>query len=190
MSEGYHGVGGAQFAPRIVEKSALVGGVGPPYISMYRDLNAYVVNHQVVATVDFPLALTGTFSSAFLLLRGSKLVATVALDTNGWVLQNARLAGRWDTRNMLSGLQVVKDPLNAGRHLCGDDPTYQSLRVEICKAADLATDPRNDGTSATCDALSLAVGAVTEPALLDGVQDDTAAGITPCGPAYSDQCTP
>jgi hypothetical protein len=171
-----------------VAKSSLVGGVGPPYVSNYIDDKAYVSGGVLVATMDFPLSLTGSFSATFILLRGAILQGRLTKDPAGWAIHDVRVGGRWDSRNLLTGMQVIKDPLNAGQYLCGPNPTYQSLKGEICKAADITVDPRNDRSSASCDAVSLAVGGDTEPAIIDGVQDESALSVTPCGATYADQC--
>jgi hypothetical protein len=172
----------------LVASSALQGGVGPPYVAKYSDANAYVANGVVVGLIDFPLALTGGFSGAFLQLRGTYVTAKLVKDARGWALHEGRMSGRWDTKNLLSGLQVVDDPLNPGQFLCGSNLTYQSLKKEICKSADISSNPGNDGTKAPCDAISLGLGFDTDPAIIGGWVDQTKPGKTPCGAQYTDSC--
>ncbi|CAN5391507.1 hypothetical protein BH09MYX1_BH09MYX1_21940 [soil metagenome] len=173
----------------IAAASALQGGSGPPYVSKYVDQSAYVANGVLVALLDFPLTLTGSFAAAFLQLRGTYVSAKLEKDSRGWVLHGGRMAGRWDTRNLLSAMQVIEDPLNKGSYLCGTNVTYQTFKKEICKSADIASNPQNDGlTDVGCDAISLGIGFDTDPAFLDGWEDDTKDAKAPCGPGYTDSC--
>ncbi len=172
----------------LIASVSLQGGAGPPYVAKYSDANAYVANGVVVGIVDFPLALTGGLSGAFLQLRGTYVTARLAKDSRGWAMHDGRISGRWDTKNLLTALQVVDDPLNPGQFLCGSNLTYQALKKEICKSADISSNPGNDGTNAPCDAISLAIGFDTDPALIGGYQAQTKPGKTPCGATYTDAC--
>lgn len=172
----------------IAAASSLQGGSGPPYVSKYVDSNAYVAGGVLVGLLDFPLALTGGFSAAFLQLRGTYVIARLDKDSRGWSLRDGRMTGRWDMKNLLSSMQVVDDPLNPGQFLCGANVTYQALKKEICKSADIMSNPANDGTDIQCDAISLGVGFEAEPAILNGWQDNAKQGKTPCGPNYTDTC--
>ncbi len=171
----------------IVDTTSLVGGTAPPYVPKYLDDNAYVAGSVLVGTLDFPLALGGSYSATFVELRSAVITADVVPMNGSFGLKNAIIAGRWDTRNLLTGMQVLGDPLNQGQYLCGNDATYQTFKAEICKAADVAADPQNDGTNAPCSAISLSLGFDSEPAQFGGAMPSSA-GSTPCGPTYTDQC--
>ena len=173
-----------------VDRASLVGGIAPPYVPTYVDGNAYVSGGVVVATLDFPLALGGSYSSTFISLSGARIVGVLDPQGSGYALRDARVVGRWGTRNLLTGMQVVGDPLNPGQYLCGSNLTYQTIKSEICKAADVTTAPQNDNSGAACDAMSLVLSFQSEPAQLGPVAADTsdAGALTPCGVSYTDQC--
>jgi hypothetical protein len=173
-----------------IDRASLVGGVAPPYVPTYVDGNAYVVGGVLAATLDFPLALGGAYSSTFISLSGARVVGVLDKRTTGYAIKDARVVGRWGSRNLLTGMQVAKDPLNKGKFLCGDDPTYLTFKTEICKAADLASNPQNDNAGASCDAMSLVLSFQSEPALLGPAATslDDGGNFTPCGATYTDQC--
>lgn len=168
-----------------LDPSSLIG-TPPPYVAVNQDDAAYVVNGVLVANVSFPFSVGSQYGTNFLRLDGAILAATITKTTTGYSLAGV-LAGRWDTRNLLTGMQAAKDPFNAGQYLCGTDPTYQAFKAAICKASDISHVISNDNTGAPCDALSTAVGFTTEPALLGGLLY-AAPPNTPCGATYSDQC--
>lgn len=174
-----------------VDTASVIGGVAPPFVAAYVDGNAYVSGGVVVATVDFPLTLGGAYVGSFISLSGARIVGTLEKHAAGYVVQDARVVGRWGSRNLLTGMQVAKDPLNKTQYLCGTNLTYQTIKSEICKSADLATTPQNDNTGAACDAMSLVLSFQSEPAQLGPpvpVPASDAGPLTPCGASYTDQC--
>ncbi len=168
-----------------IEPSSLVGSP-PPYVAANQDTAAYVTNGTLVANVSFPFSVGSQYGTNFLRLDGAFLVAQITPVSTGYAFAGV-LAGRWDTRNLLTGMQAAHDPFNTGQYLCGTDPTYLAFKAAICKAADIAHVVTNDNTGAPCDALSTSVGVTTEPAQLGGVLA-AAPPLTPCGATYSDQC--
>ncbi len=168
-----------------IDPSSLVG-TPPPYVAVNEDLSAYVTNGVLVASVSFPFGLGQSLGPNFLRLDGAYLVGVLTKSATGYSAAGV-ITGRWDTRNLLTGMQGIKDPLNKGMFLCGTDPTYQGFKTAICAASDVARAASLDNSNAPCDALSTAVGFRTEPALLG----DVLAGSPPpqpCGATYSDQC--
>jgi hypothetical protein len=173
-----------------VDSASLVGGIAPPYVPTYVDPNAYVTGGVLAATLDFPLALGGGYAATFISLSGARVVGLLEKQSNGYAVKDARVVGRWGSRNLLTGMQVAGDPLNKGQYLCGSNVTYQVFKSEICKAADLATIPQNDNTGAVCDAMSLVISFQSEPAQLGPAYTSAkdAGSPAPCGPSYTDQC--
>jgi hypothetical protein len=161
-------------------------GTPPPYVAVNEDDSAYVAGGVVVASVAFPFGLGTTFGENFLRLDGALLVGAITKGPLGYSITGV-VTGRWDTRNLLTGMQGIKDPFNAGQFLCGTDSTYQAFKGAICAASDISRIGSNDNTGAPCDALSLALGFTTEPALLGPLYPNKI-GTTPCGATYSDQC--
>jgi hypothetical protein len=168
-----------------IDPSSLVGAP-PPYVPVNVDDSAYVTGNVLVAHVSFPFGLGPQFGATFLRLDGAFLVAPLVSTTTGWTFAGV-VTGRWDTRNILTGMQGLHDPFNSGQFLCGSDPTYQAFKSAICQASDISNIAGNDNTNAPCNALSLAVGFTTEPAKLGGVLDGGTRQY-PCGQTYSDQC--
>lgn len=168
-----------------IDPASLVG-TPPPYVAVNEDEAAYVSNGVLVAAVAFPFTIGSSFGANFLRLDGAYLVGALTKSGTGYALAGV-ITGRWDTRNLLTGMQGVKDPFNAGQFLCGTDATYLAFKSAICGGSDIARLASSDNTGAPCDALSLAVGFSGEPAQLGGV---LAAGAkpTPCGATYTDQC--
>ncbi len=165
---------------------SLLGGGGPPFVPNFVDINGYVSGGVFVANADFPFRFSGALSSASFTLHGTSLVATVEPVGQTFVLHQGRFAGRWSSRELLTSLAIVKDPISPGKFLCGSDVTYQDVKVQICKAADLSSNLLAD-FGAPCDALSIAFGFDTEPARLSGVIPDGPSS-SPCGATYTDQC--
>jgi hypothetical protein len=168
-----------------VDPSSVIG-TPPPYVAVNQDDAAYVASGVLVANVSFPFSIGSQYGTNFLRLDGAFLVGTVTKTQGGYALAGV-LAGRWDTRNLLTGMQAAKDPFNAGQYLCGTNPTYLGFKAAICRAADISHVVGSDNTGAPCDALSTAVGFTTEPAQLGGILA-AAPALTPCGATYSDQC--
>ncbi len=165
---------------------ASVVGTPPPYVAAYEDDAAYVSGGVLVANVSFPFSIGTSFGANFLRLDGAYLVATLAKTAGGYTLSGV-VTGRWDTRNLLTGMQAIKDPFNPGQFLCGTNATYAAFKAAICAAADIASESASDNTGAPCNALSLAVGFQAEPAQLGGILP-SGTRPTPCGATYSDKC--
>jgi hypothetical protein len=147
-----------------------------------------------VGSLDFPVALAGVASIGTIVLdlSGSIVTAHLVQTQGGWSLQDGLLAGRWSTRKLLTSLSALTDPFMSSQYLCGTDPTYGSLKTQICAAADLTTDPKLDRTGAPCSALSVAFGFTAMPARLGEVYDKGPM-VMGCGPdggaPYSDDCS-
>jgi hypothetical protein len=150
------------------------------------DTNAYVANGTLVAAVDFPLEL-GAFR---LSLHGSVFTAVLKKDAQGYRLEDGRLAGRWPTLELLTGLDTLGDPFDgdAGGGLCGASSTYRTIKEQICTSVDIAADPKQDNTSAPCDALSMTVGFTAGPARLGSVYE-APAKTRLCGTSWIDDCS-
>ena len=170
-----------------LDPSSVVGNP-PPVVAVNEDVAAYVSGGVVVASVPFGLGVGQGFGPGFLRLNEALLVATLTATPQGYTLAGT-VAGRWDTRNLLTGLQGVRDPFDSSKYLCGSDTTYQQFKALICGGADIASQSTNDNTGAPCDALSLAVGITAAPAQIGAVVPYSAQ-TPPCGATYSDQCGP
>jgi hypothetical protein len=162
-------------------------GSPPPYAPVNVDDSAYVSGGVLVAHVSFPFGLGASVGTNFLRLDGAFLVGKLTKTTSGQYSLVGIVTGRWDTRNILTGMAGMHDPFNSGEFLCGTNATYQALKAAICSGSDIARLGTSDNTNAPCDALSTAVGFAAEPALLGGVLPGNPPP-QPCGATYSDQC--
>jgi len=168
-----------------IDPSSVVG-TPPPYNAVNEDTAAYVSGGVLVANASFPFSVGQSYGTNFLRFDDALVIGTIASTPNGYALDGV-LAGRWDTRNALTGMQAAKDPFNPGEYLCGTNTTYLAIKSSICKAADIAHTIASDNAGAPCDALSTSVGYQTEPALLGALLAPLPRN-TPCGATYSDQC--
>jgi hypothetical protein len=172
-----------------INPASLVGRVGPPYVPVSVDTNAYVSNHRFVATVDFPLSV-GTVQgqgSVAVELKGSVVVGTLVPDGAGFRIEDGFLTGRWPVSRLLTSLEVLADPIDPTRFLCGDSPAYSAIKDLICSGQDIVSDVKQDNTGAPCDSVSIAIAFSATPAILGKIVDPPPA-VKPCGPQWTDDC--
>ncbi len=129
-------------------------------------LQAYVSDYTLVAT--FPQAQFGLGLGGLVTMTNLVSTATITpLDGGaGGYRLDGQLTGRIDVVSVLTGLAYIVDPTNRGSTLCGNDPTYLTLRTLLCTSADIMSMPSADNTDASCNALSSAVGFSAFPAKL------------------------
>ncbi len=193
------GDGGTHVPPKFdgtdvftVSKASLLGGVAPPYIPQPDavDTTAYVRDGVVVAkgttfhaelhTSDFgtrPIEVT---------LNNATIVATITKTATGYRLDDGVVTGRWPTNKLLTSLSPVFESLS-GSFLCGDSGVYQAMKGIICGNVDISAAVQNDNTTATCDALSTAIGFTAVPVTF-GAAVAGPAIAQPCGPTWTDDC--
>ena len=167
-----------------VDPTCVAGGAGPPFVPLYVDANAYVADHVLVATVDFPLRL-GRFTIA---LSGSVVTGTLTKDGASYRVDDGIIAGRGSTRSLLTGLAAIDDPFVKGQHLCGDSGTYADAKRAICNATDIVGDLKQDNTGAPCDALAVAAHFTSSAANLGTIFAPPPLPM-PCGPQWVDDCS-
>jgi hypothetical protein len=88
---------------------------------------------------------------------------------------------------LLTALEVLADPIDGTRFLCGDSPAYASIKGLICGGQDIVSDIRQDNTGAPCDSVSVAIAFTSTPAILGKVLPPPAP-VKPCGPQWTDDC--
>lgn len=175
-----------------LDPTSLLGGTlgdaGPVPVVAY-DLNAYVSNWTLVGNIsDMPLAIGAATGEGLVTieLTGAIVVAKLAPFGNSFQTQGI-VSGRWESKKLLTSLQVLHDPFDFDASLCGDDPIYQLLKPRICNFQDIAGNVLDDGHGAPCDALSLGFAFKTVPAKYGTVYAPPDAGRG-CGAQYTDQC--
>ncbi len=178
-----------------LDPKALLGGTlgdaGPVPLVAY-DLNAYVSNYTLVGNIsDMPLAIGAATGEGLITidLTGGLVVAKLTPFGNTFQVSQGIVAGRWETRKLLTALQVLQDPFDFDASLCGQDSIYQLLKGRICGIQDIASNVLDDGKNAPCNALSLAFSFTSVPAKYGNVfAPDASPGG--CGPQWNDQCGP
>ncbi len=167
-----------------VDRASLIGRNGPPYIPEFVDPNAYVSSGTLVTKINFPLRL----GELVLNLTDGVAVVRVVRQGSSYRLEGGRLAGRLSTRNLLTVLDTLADPLSPdGGGVCGDSKLYAELKKRICSAVDVVADPAQDGTSAACDALASTLLFTAESAQPGAVVDRPPTTHL-CGPDWTDDC--
>jgi hypothetical protein len=171
-----------------IDESFVVNPNTTPLVPTDFDTNAYVADDTLVMHVTFPISLGTSATNTFTItLTAGVITGQLVSAGNGtWSLTGGNIAGRWNVSQLLSSLQTVN---LSGTPICPGSPTYTFVKQQICKYADIMTDPSSDNTGATCDALSLGIGFTADPALLGSVQP-TAIKTSLCsGDAGPDDCT-
>lgn len=164
-----------------VDPSSLAGGAAPPYVPVVVDTNAYVSGGTLVAQVSVPLRI----SKVELEINSGVLTAKLLRDGASYRLDGI-LVGRLAATDFLTHLDTIRDPFGDGG-LCGTSVLYQDLKKKICASLDLAADPNQDGRSAPCDALGIAMLFTAAPAKLGAVFGEPADGRK-CGATWKDDC--
>jgi hypothetical protein len=168
-----------------------IGDAGPVPATAY-DLNAYVSNYTMVGNIsDMPLAIGAATGEGLVTidLTNGLVVAKLTPTGNTFKVTSGIVAGRWETRKLLTAMQVLRDPFVGDAALCGSDPIYQLLKGRICDLQDIATNVLDDGKGAPCNALSLSFAFTSAPAKYGAVFAPPN-GAGGCGPQWNDQCGP
>jgi hypothetical protein len=168
-----------------------IGDAGPVPLVAY-DLNAYVTDYTLVANIsDMPLAIGAATGEGLITidLTGGLVVAKLAPSGNTFEVTSGVVAGRWETRKLLTAMQVLHDPFDFDAALCGTDTIYGILKDRICGIQDIASNVLDDGKGAPCNALSLSFGFTSAPAKYGAVFAPPSSGFG-CGPQWTDQCGP
>ncbi len=174
-----------------IDQGSLLGGVGPPYIPLPNsvDTSAYVTDGVLVASLasaELQFASGAGLGSLHVKLSSAVITGKIVPSGSSYRIDEGTIAGRWPSRDFLTTLEAVRDPITQGA-LCGTNPTYQAIRKLVCDAQDITASVQNDNTNAPCDALSVAIGYGAGPAKFGGVREG---GVPdhPCGPQWVDQC--
>lgn len=194
MSNGADGIQDGGIPPRpnydgndlwTIDPKSLAGGTGPPYVPKFVDAKAYVTNHVLVATADFPLRLGPRMSVD---LVGSVITGTLTKDAVGYRIDDGIIAGRVEARSLLTNLAPISDPFIVGGFLCGDSVTYKDVKTKVCETTDIVSDLKQDNTGAPCDAMAISAHFTSSTARMGtvfGLPDPA----TPCGAAWVDDCS-
>ncbi len=177
-----------------VDPSSLLGGTitdAGPVPNLAYDLNAYVSNYYVVGNLsNMPLAIGASTGEGLVSMDLTGAVVVAKLEPYaGSFRASGLVAGRWESKKLLTSMQVLHDPFDFDAALCGSDQIYQLLKVKICSLQDIATNVQDDGKGAPCNALSVGFGFQSVPATYGSVFAPDAWGGG-CGPLWTDQCGP
>lgn len=154
-----------------VDSNAVNGSVDQP---KFRDSNAYITNHQLVATlVATPLRLDIGLTSVqdvkldLRLSAGFVVCTIVPVESGKWgySFSNCTVGGRLAADDLVKQLGQFPDPLNDNKPLCRGTGEYDALKQGICSQVDLNHDPTS-GPTLACDALSVGFTFTGHPVLL------------------------
>jgi hypothetical protein len=154
--------------------------------SRFNDTAAYVKDNVLVATLDVDLRFVLPESMgpaagmvAYMPLKSARLVGRIEAAGSGLRMRGAQIAGRMPIPRILEEISRLG--------LCPGSPAYANAKTAACNSVDLPQDSRRDGTSAACDALSIAVGLEVVPGKLGG-SVDAGTPPSPCGDLPPDSC--
>jgi hypothetical protein len=166
--------------------SVLLADASPP-VGAFSDVAAYVSSGTLVAHVNFPISLgTSAASGITVGLTGGVVTGTVVPVGNGmYRLTGGLIAGRWNVTEMLGTLQNLSI---AGSPLCQGSALYANIKTQVCQYADIMTNPTDDQTGKTCDALSLAFAFTADPANMGAVVSRPSQA-SPCEAGTPDNCS-
>lgn len=165
------------------------GGDGSVIIPNYYDQAAYVANHVLVSSVDFPLTLGGLDGDPLMILNltGGVVTGTLTPQGSSYAIEDGQLSGRWSTAAALAASHTLRDPLHPSQFLCPGNMTYESGKMLTCRVADINANPVDDRTGAPCDALAVGSVFTAYPALVGGIATRPYSP-DPCGEAGVDDC--
>jgi hypothetical protein len=205
ISNGINRVDGGAPAPRYdgtdvwsIDPSSLLGGATVDggascegndgvCVPFFADTQAYVADGILVTHIDFPILFSAGTTNIPVTLSGTELAAPLVFDGTSYRIDEGQLGGRWNTGGLLTAMGGAEDPLSPGQNLCGDSGTYRNIKSTVCGSADIMASSANDGTGATCDALSLAVSFSASQAHLGAIFANPPAPQL-CGTDYKDDC--
>jgi hypothetical protein len=103
-------------------------------------------------------------------------------------IDDGAVAGRFPVVRLLTALEVLPDPADPTKFLCGDkSPSYPGVKTLICSGQDIVSDVKQDNTGAPCDAVSLSLQFTSGPARFGKVVAPPTPA-KPCGPTWTDDC--
>ena len=179
-----------------IDPKSLLGGTimpdGGPVPNEAYDLNAYVSNYYLVGNIsNMPLAIGAATGEGLITidLTGAIVVAKLEAVGNTFRATQGIVTGRWESKKLLTSLQVLHDPFDFDAALCGTDQIYGLLKTKICGLQDISSNVLDDGKGAPCNALSLAFAFQSVPATYGSVFAPDASTFG-CGPLWNDQCGP
>jgi hypothetical protein len=173
-----------------IDPDSLVGGSGPPYLPTAVDTNAYVANGLLVARANVPVVFPNGGNALPLKVEEGVVLGRLVREGAKWRIDQGTFAGRISTRILLTAFQAIPDPFNKGHTLCGPSKTYQALKPQVCAAAEITAFAATDNQGHACNAFSFGIGYTAVQAQLGGLGLSTLDSGLPCGPDYTDDCTP
>ncbi len=132
---------------------------------LFVDKNAYVSNHQLVASMpETRVELAAVNSRVKFQFTGGGALATIDTDAQGkFVLRKGLLTARAGAKEMFQAVASYRD--SNGNGMCTDSPFYTTIKSTLCDRLDILKTIGSKPTSA-CDAISFAIGFETDPAKL------------------------
>jgi hypothetical protein len=173
--------------------------------SVHNSQGAYISNGVLVApfpTISVPIVAPsdgdpiagqdgGIATIVYPEMTSAYVIATISTDAQP-TLYDGHLVGRLPTKSLLSAIGPLADPQTTGKSLhdergCNAPTTtiYSQLKSAFCEGADLALNPKDDGTGScadVCSAISVAYGFNALPATPLGHVTFPVPNATQCPP--------
>jgi hypothetical protein len=153
--------------PRSVS-SAMPSDAGWEYVPIYVG-KGYVKDGTLVSKLGSVSLGIGQGSIS---LSDTVLVASIQPDfVTGGQRLTGQIAGRVSVGSIFSVASTFPDPVIDGGYLCGDDPTFQTIRSVVCASADIMADAAADNAGQDCNAISLSFGFTATRVVVGGPQE-------------------
>jgi hypothetical protein len=155
-----------------IDSAFVVTPDASPPVPTHFDGNAYVAGGTLVVHVDFPISVGSADTGDLTLTLTSGLITGTVMPAGAgtYHVTLGQIAGRWNNSQLLSAIQSLSIPPQIGSgHICRGTPEYAFVKQEVCQYSDIVTNPSNDNTGATCDALSIGFGFTADPAEIGDV---------------------
>lgn len=133
--------------------------------------SGYVVDHTIVVRLTIEVPVT---EAAAVVLKDAKFTAKIIDGPDGThTLGEIKFAGRWPIMKVTQFVGSFEPETGKGRLCDRTDAvgTFDTLKREVCGAADLRANEAEDGRDLPCDAVSFAVKAMGAPARLGDLKD-------------------
>jgi hypothetical protein len=135
---------------------------------LYVSDGGYVAGGTLVATLpSVEIRFSGSASTITARLVGGVVTGKLVVEPTGTRIEGGLLAARWTEQDVFAALGSFRG--QGGLKLCNDGGfIYGPVKSAVCSARDILTDPVQPASS-PCDALSLGIAFVADPALLGAV---------------------
>jgi len=166
-----------------ISGASFVENMAPYNTPVSRDLDAYVTNGTLVASLAETTMRFGSFDEGMTIrvvgtiLQG-KLESGMFSNEERWYLSDVLLTSRWPAKEIFNSIASFRDPNSTT--ICTDDPVFLVARAAVCGQLDIFSGEGVVGPTTPCDALSFGIKYTSLPARVGSVSDPTPLTLTNC----------